>query len=836
MDFADFSPLWFLLVLLPLGWLTWKKSLVDRLPALKWLAHGLRAFGVLLLVLALCRPFMTLEREEMHLICLVDVSESVDVEEIRSVMEEVEKAQSGLKSGDRFSLVRFANGLDQCEMEELRELLKNVEEGRVDSSERGASRLAKALLGTRLLFEGGLSKRLVVFSDGVSTEMGVGEALRALSEESVDVRFRSMDGIRKPEAAMVSFEPLTQVAYRGEVVRMKMRMKANESMNARARVLNRGVVVAESPVTLKANEEAEVVVDVPMATPGESRWEAELIADRDWFPVNNKVSTTITVRGEPRILILHRDEKQMRPFARAMKKQGLEVEVRGERGMPESMGDLLAFDAVVLADVPATSMTVNQMAMLRRYAADFGGGVGMFGSDNSFGLGGYYQTPVEEVLPLTSRYEKEKQKPSLAMVLVIDKSGSMSGGPMALARASAKAAAELLGVQDQIGVVGFDSSAQTILEMTSAADQGTVINAIETLSAGGGTDAYPAMAAGRDMLRRTVAKVKHMIVLSDGQTSGNDYGGLAREMRNMGITVSTVALGQGADHGLMQMIAQEGGGRYYETNDPQNMPQIFTKETMKASRSAIKEDLFGAVVTGDHPVLSGYEDSDLPFVLGYVMTKAKPTANLLLAAETGDPLLAVSRYGLGMGLAFTSDLSERWGSEWLTWGRGPSFWAQVLRGMLRKEQAAGLSVTGRVLGERWKFDLVRRDELDQPVDRVRWAAKALDSEGRELPFQIRQVGVGRYEGEVDLSGAESATVSVRDVDFGLGKTMDWERSYPAEYLLDRELSEGMNSLASFDPELPRGDLKKANAYRDVSHWFVFFAFAFVLAGLVLRRI
>lgn len=307
-------------------------------------------------------------------------------------------------------------------------------------------------------------------------------------------------------------------------------------------------------------------------------------------------------------------------------------------------------------------------------------------------------------------------------------------------------------------------------------------------------------------------------------------------MRSTGITVSTVALGDGAARELMEMIAQEGGGRYYETNDPANMPQIFTKETMQASRSAIKEDLYGSVVTGEHPVLAGYEKAELPFVLGYVMTKTKPTANLLLAAETGDPLLAISRYGLGTGMAFTSDLSDRWGSEWLTWGRGPSFWAQVLRGMLRKQQAAGLSVTGEVNGDLWKLDLVRRNESDQPVDRVKWEVRALAEGGEELPTKVRQVGVGRYQAEVDVTGAGSATVNLRDLEFGLAKTLDWERSYPAEYRLDGKLATGLADLEAFDVASPREGLEPASAYRDVSYWFVFAAFASVIGGLVLRRL
>ncbi len=607
-------------------------------------------------------------------------------------------------------------------------------------------------------------------------------------------------------------------------------------MNATARILQRGVAVASAPVSLIPGTDTEVTLDVVMTASGESRWEAELLPEEDWFPVNNRVATTVTVKGEPRILVLHRDEKQMRPLARSMKKQGLDLELRGERGLPESMAEMLAFDAVVLADVPATSLTTRQMELLRRYVSDFGGGLAMLGSENSFGLGGYFRTPVEEALPLTSRYEKEKQKPSLAMVLVIDKSGSMSGPPIELARASAKAAAELLGAQDQIAVVGFDGSPRVILPMTGASDKATVLGAIDSLQADGGTDAYPGMAEGKQLLQNATAKVKHMIVLSDGQTPDNDFSGLVRDMRAQGMTVSSVALGDGAAKDIMQLIAQEGGGRYYETNDPNNMPQIFTKETMQASRSAIKEDLFGAVVTGEHPILAGYEKSELPFVLGYVMTQPKPTATLLLAAETGDPLMAICRYGLGTGLCWTSDLTEKWGSEWLDWGNSGAFWAQIFRGIVRKEQSTGLAATGTVSREQWKIDIFRRDEADRPVDGVRWDAKAIDAAGGEVPVSVRQTGVGKYETTVDLAGRDRVNLSLRDPDHSLMKTLGWQRDYPAEYRLDRLPDPALAALEDFDAENVRAALPETPVYQDIAHWFVFAGFTCLIGGVAMRRI
>ncbi|MFD0895379.1 VWA domain-containing protein [Luteolibacter ambystomatis] len=836
MQFSSFLPLWLLLGCAAASVFAWRRSLVDRPPLRKWLAHGLRLLGVVCLVLALCRPYWLSRSDDLHVIYLVDVSESVDPGAMRTAAGEIEQAARSLRGSDRASVLSFAAKLTPSDPTTLRKLADEADRGTADATVRDSTRLAEALLGSRLVFDAGMARRLVVFSDGAPTSSGVADAIKTLEQEGVDVRFRRIDGLKRPEAAIVALEPMTRVAYRGEVVRMRLRLRANEAMNATARILHGGVSVASTPVKLEAGKETAVTLDVAMTATGESRWEAELQPEKDWFPVNNKVATTITVKGEPRLLVLHRDEKQMRPLARALKKQGIELELRGERGLPDTMAEMLAFDAVVLADVPATAMNLRQMELLKRYVSDFGGGLAMLGSEDSFGLGGYYRTPVEEALPLTSRYEKEKQKPSLAMALVIDKSGSMSGERIALARASAKAAAELLGAQDQIAVIGFDSAPQVILNMTSAADKGTVLNAIDSLEAGGGTDAYPAMVKGKELLQNSVAKVKHMIVLSDGETPDYDFPGLVRDMRSQGMTVSSVCLGEGGATELMKMIAQEGGGRYYETSEAANLPQIFTKETMQASRSAIKEDLYATVVTGDHPMLSGYEKSQLPYVLGYVMTQPKPSANLLLAAETGDPLLAVCRYGLGTGLCWTSDLTEKWGGEWLGWGNGGAFWAQVFRGIVRKEQSAGLAASGSVDRETWLVNITRRDEQDRPVDRVKWDAKAIDANGVDVPAAVRQTGVGRYEASVDLAGRDRVNLSLRDPDHALMKTLGWQRDYPAEYRLDRETDSALAALPEFDPAAVRADMPNTAVYQDIAHWFVYAGFACLIGGIAVRRI
>lgn len=835
MEFLTYKPL-FLLLLLVAMIFGMRYSLVDRPKWMRRASFACRLLALLLLILALCRPYWIVKSDEVHVAFLIDVSESVEPGQMRRALAGADAGIAQLDSGDSHSLFVFANGLRSVTKEALTEWIEASEQGTADADFRKATRLDDALRMARLSFPSGKARRMMVFSDGRENGYDLETAMRQMATEGVDLRFSQLESMQTPEAAVLALEPASGFAFAGEVVRMRVVMQANEAMSARLRILHQGVVVAEQDVTLADDEPTEAYADLEMFTSGASRWTAELVPERDYFPINNQVSATVEVKGRPRVLVIHTDPRKMRGFGRAMKRQGIDLEIRGARGLPDTLEALLAFDAIVLADVPATELRPLQLQYLKRYVAEFGGGLAMLGSENSFGLGGYYRTPVEDVLPLTSRYEKEKQKPSLAMVLVIDKSGSMGGVPIALARQAARSAAELLSSNDQIAVIGFDSNAVVICEMTSAGNRSLIANSIDSLQAGGGTNLYPGMELGREMLERAPARIKHMIILSDGQTGGGGYDQMAQEMSNRGITISTVALGQGAARGLMAQIAQTGRGRYYETNDPNSVPQIFTKETVQASKSAIKEDLFGTVQAGDHPIMNGYEQSDLPMVLGYVMTRANPTAQVLLVAESGDPLLAVSRYGLGTGLAYTSDLTERWGSEWLAWSGGGRFWAQALRGILKKETRAGMRVEMSERDERLSFEVFRHDAALRPVNQIEWLAQAVDGRGAVHSLQLRQVGLGHYRGELSTAGLERMTVNLTDSEYGQNRVLRWQRPYPEEYRLGGQVAPALEQLPSYDSATVRTELSAENSRRDATPAFALGAIFFCMLGIALRRL
>jgi Mg-chelatase subunit ChlD len=833
-----------LVSLRPLVWLAaialaavaMRYSLVDRPRLLHWSSFALRLAAIGFLIVALCRPFLGRDSDQLHIVFLVDVSQSVELAQVPATLDQIDLWIKGLRPGDSWSLFAVAKGVREFESTAaLRDTVKRWQTGLADDEFRSATKLADAVLATRSSFVAGKASRFVLISDGQETEADLPAALRQVAEEGIEVRRYPLLGLRDAEAAVVSIEPSSREVFYGEVARMNVQLAANAPIKGKLRLVHKGVAVQQRDVELKADEHQSFHFDVDMNTPGSSVWTAELLPEKDHFVVNNQAPCTVTVRGRPRILALHQKPRELRPIVRALAEQDVELEVRGEHGLPGTLEEIAAFDAVVLADLPATSLSPRQMQLVKQYVVDLGGGLVMLGSENSFGLGGYYKTPVEEVLPLISRFEKEKEKPSLAMVLVIDKSGSMDGMPIQLARQAAKSAVELLSPRDSVAVVGFDHEAQVVCDMTSAGDAETVQAAIDSLAAGGGTYMYPAMVKAKEMLEETPAKIRHMICLSDGQTQPADHEALVEEMAEAGITVSTVALGE-ADKQLMSTIAELGHGRYYETDDPGNVPQIFTKETMQATKSAIKEDLYASVQTGDHPALSGYKDAELPFTLGYVMTEAKPTAQLLLAVETGDPLLAVGRYGLGTGMAYTSDLTEKWGGEWLAWNGCGKFWAQMIRSVVRHNDVQGLEIAEHHNGDAWSIDIRRTDSSGAPVNGVKWDAALLDAAGATQPVAVREVGLGRYQAAVPLGDQTSASLRIRDADSEKMTVLHWQRPYPNEYRLAQELPPAVAALPTASSHTIADHVPPVERRESVAHYAYFAALGCLLGSILLRRL
>jgi Ca-activated chloride channel family protein len=773
LQFELTRPSWLLgLALVPLVILYFYKSLVD-LPKRQRIASSvIRSSIIGLLVLSLAGlTWMTTTRRK-YVVFVVDRSLSVGEDSRKAADVFLKNATTGAK-------LSLADGTEASSYEQpsfLRRLFTGAKSagsihtndgdavgylafaaepgqfrpggltGPAPADEKGSD-LAAAIEVAASSIPPGYNPEVVLLSDGNATS---GDALKAALRAGVPISTVPLARKTDPEVQVSAVNVPAQVKQ-GEPFYVEVVIDASADGEGDIEVFRNEHKVISERIKLKKGEnrrrfpqtiEQERLAKFTVMTRG----------FKDTLLDNNSDFGLVFTSGKPRILLIEGDAKSSRDLAWALEEQEMAVDIRPSTGMPDSLTELQNYELLILSNVPATSLSLKQMDVARTYVQDLGGGLIMLGGDQSFGLGGYYKTTLEEILPVRSDFEKEKEKPSLAMMLVIDKSGSMGGDKIEMAKDAAKSAVELLGPNDKVGVIAFDGEPFMVSEMHQCNDKPFVLDRVAGIEAGGGTSMAPAMEQALEELSRVQAKLKHVIILTDGISSPGDFEGIAGSMAQAHITVSTVGIGDGADVATLEQIAKTGLGRHYFTDDPNSIPQIFAKETVAASKSAINEQPFTPLVVRPHRALADLAVSEAPMLLGYVVTRRKPTAEFILSTENGDPLLCWWRYGLGEVVAFTSDARSRWAADWIsTWPQFGKFWAQVARHAMRKSEAKGVVMQ---VSRRDRRATVSLDAILPSGKYLNGAESDLiviDPHGNNFKLPMTQTAPGRYQAEFDAT-------------------------------------------------------------------------------------
>ena len=497
------------------------------------------------------------------------------------------------------------------------------------------------------------------------------------------------------------------------------------------------------------------------------------------------------VKGKPSVLYVEggilREPGSAGYLQRALEHENIDVSVRGPTGIPSSAKELEKYDLVLVSDVPAHLMGAGQMAALDTYVAQMGGGLIMAGGQDSFGSGGYERTKIETMMPVRFDSEKVRDQPDIALVLVLDRSGSMQGPKLEAAKESARATTEILSPDDYIAVIAFDSEAMRLVPPQRSGIRLSISYRIATLQAGGGTNIYPGLKDAFEILQTTNAKVKHVILMTDGEAPVDGIAELVRDMHSARITVSCVGVGSDADRGLLQMIAQEGDGRLYMVEDIGSLPKIFMKETQEAQKSQLVEDAVHVRIAKRVEAIEGTNVESAPALKGYVSTKPKPTSETILISDLGEPILARWRYGAGTSVAWTSDVKNRWSVDWIRWGGYPKFWAQVIRSSMRRKVYDSYDLYAKVADGRALVTVDAVDSGDKFVNEMDTTLEVIDpaTEKTTLSLPMNQTAAGRYT--ADFKIAHYGSYLLKAVHKRDGKTVAESLgavalSYPLEYL------------------------------------------------------
>lgn len=824
--------LW-LLLLLAFIWWSHRKSLSPLRGARRTAALMARAVIVLALVLALSEPRWMGTTSRQEILLLVDQSASVGNAAVSAAADFLQKADFG--PADKGWIGFAGKG-------RVFPTLDDLKKADPKSLAPGETRLDTALGLASAGFRPGRVKTIVLFSDGVNT--GAPPAVESLKAQGIRVHVVPLPLPDRPEVLVHDARAPVSVR-KDEPLRVDAGIRSTRDTTAKASLFRNGIRISSRQIDLKKGGNDIGFED---RAGGEKllHYEVAVETREDTISENNQSGVAVLCEGPSRILLITDKIESARYLEWALRQEGIELSVRPQEGMPTQMSDLQNHDAVIIDNVPASALSPAQMDLLRSYVRDFGGGLLMLGGDQAYGLGGYFRTPVEDVLPVSCDFQKEEESPSLALALVIDRSGSMSGEKLELAKAAAKASADLLGPKDYVSVTAFDSESYPVVPIQSAGNSAGIAAQIASITEGGGTNIAPGMEEALRQLGGNDAKIKHVILLTDGMSQPGPFYELTSEMARAKITVSTVGVGEGADRDLLSQIAQWGNGRFYETNDPSTIPQIFTKETMTASKSAIQEFPFLAKPVRAVDFLEGVPWTEAPFLLGYVRTKPKATSETWLVTERGDPLLTTWRFGLGTAAAFTSDTRNRWAIEWLRWPGFGKFWAQFLRKISRP---AALGLSEIEVAPNGAHATVTVNALDQdelfPTDSS-GSLKISTPSGKVLTLPLEKTLPGRWTARFPCPdrGIYSGQVLIEKNGAHLdSKFFTLSRGYSQEYLLEPPDTRFLESLAlgtagnvSPDPKkVFRADTRTAPVELELWPWLLLFSLLAFTGDVATRR-
>jgi Ca-activated chloride channel family protein len=703
------APLWLLALLAtPAVFMIGRRSLGDFSRAQLTLQAALRTLALAGVALALARPALRRDATEIAAVALVDVSDSVtdaDLDEERRVIHELEQAIARRPRGRGIPLrvVRFAQ-----EPEELANPLEDPRPAsqtlaRFPAPGGAGTDLALAMgLGAGLFDPAGVPRMLIV-SDGETTSGdALAEAERAAARGvRIDVRTLT-GGAGDDGGGDVAIESLTapdQVRPHAPFD-LTIQLLSDRAGQARLRLERDGQPnEPEAERSVELHPGANVITwTARIEEPGTSLFRARILAaTHDRHRENDSGVLAIATERDPRVLLLESELSAAAPFTRALEAEKIAVDLRGARGLPGRPA-LDGYDLVILSDVPRAALADRQMQALEGFVRD-GGGLLMAGGAGSFGSGGYEGSRLEALLPVRLDLTEKVDEAPLALALVIDRSGSMSGPKMELTKEAARATAEMLPPADQIAVVVFDDQPNPVVRMQRAANRVRILSDISRIQAGGGTNILAGLREGVDELMSVRARKKHIILLSDGESPSEGIPDLLEIATGASISVSAIGVGDGANLTLLQMIATRGGGRFYQTRDPASIPRIFSRETSQIGRSSLVEAPTTVQIHKHAELLGGLGLRSAPKLRGYAVTRPRAEADLILTTGTGDPLLARWQIGLGQVAAWTSDLKARWSADWLRWPGFSKLWAQIARTTMRRRAANHLPLRATLDGE-----------------------------------------------------------------------------------------------------------------------------------------
>ena len=753
-----------LVLVLPLAvWLA-LRSLTGITGLRRAVAVGLRLAILSLLVMALGQAVLVKRHDELCVLFLTDRSDSIPAEQQDAALQIVNALCGKMAERDRAGLVVFG-GNASIEVPPVRSYATLAKTTVESVLRREQTDLAGAMQLALAAFPENVQRRLVLISDGNQNRGDVLVQARSARASSTDVWVLPYK-FEYPQEVLVDKVTAPAAVKQSEPFEVRAVVTSTDDGQAALRLYQDDQLVATEQVTLRAGKNV-FAVPRQLHARGFYTFRAIVESPLDTLTQNNEGCASTVVHGQPRVLVVEGQPGEAKYLVGFLRKDNIEAEVIGVGAMPGGIGRIQSYDALVLVNVPAFDLTRNQMRAIESAVRDFGTGLVMIGGDRAFGAGGYQNTPVENALPVTMEVKQKKIMPNGALAMVLHTCEIPDGNTWAIE--IGKEAVNVLSTYDMVGVLAYDwrgGGDTWSIPLQVIGSKARIFGLLGQIAPGDMPAFNPSLTKALSGLKACKAASRHIVVISDGDPSPPTPG-LVKAIASAGISVSTVMI---APHGVsnyavMQGLAMDTNGRFYDVKTASDLPRIFIKEALMVRRSLIFEKRFRPRIASRAEPLYGLS-GPMPDLLGYVTTTPKDRARVPLVGDppNKDPILAQWRYGLGKAAAYTSDAKNRWAAEWVTWAGFGKFWTQLVRWSMRSVPQSDLTI---------------RTHLEQGQGRI--SADAMDAEGgyRSLltlraevvspklerqTVDLLQSAPGHYEGRfaADEVGAYLVRVSALD--------------------------------------------------------------------------
>jgi Mg-chelatase subunit ChlD len=865
-----------LLAALPAVWLlAWRNRARIGRPRLLG-ATMLRSLVLVAIVAALMRPILQRVSEDVSVVYALDVSASVSPRFLREALDWIAQVDARFRPAQS----RFVAFADRARLlgslAEVRALSLAPGDGapsRDGPIQQDATDLEQALLTALSGFAPGHARRIVLLTDGNQTEGDVWRAVSRVRAENARI-FALPAAVAAARDAWVDALAVPHEVRAGEQLELEARLVSSFAGGARVELAIGGRPATSRRIALSPGEN-RVKLSARFPRAGAQVVTVRVSADGDEVARNDALSEQLRVQLPLHVLYVEGGSPGTRHLADALAAQGIRVSTATPERLSADPSLLAGKDALILSDVRADSLEPQAVQGVQAFVRDGGGGLIFAAGENTYGADGFAGGEIERLLAV--KFEAKRKRQDLDLVLLLDRSASMRRGKIEVAKSAALATLELLEPDQRLAVVAFDSQPHEVVPLAPVGDKRYAADRIARMTSSGQTNIYSALEHAQSLLSRSEAEIKHIILLSDGLTApppgmrgarmrfprgdspwpasegplAAGFKDLMTALSGARITLSSVILGEGPDVRLMTTLAEWGHGKTYQAQTDEDVPGLFAGETRRVRGDAVVELPFRPTVKAWSPALAGVDFTTAPALRGFVESRPKRFAEVLLEARPDLPLLAQTHYGLGKTVVFLSDVKSRWAADWLAWPGYARLWAQVVRDSARRASTPPLDLRVTREGRSARIDLTALAADESFRDGLAPTVRVTAPGGDAWFVALRQVAPGRYGARVPLGAPAGAPwrfelqpgagMRAREIAQAGARSLfyarpDEYRLLPPNLALLRTLSEQTGGALAPDADeifRPRGD----GGVRATALWpgCVALALALFLLDIAVRR-